>query len=383
MKIVHTSDWHIGKLLCDYSLLEDQAWFLDWFLEQIQKIRPDAVVICGDIYDRSVPSAEAVALLDQALNRLAKDLSIPVILTAGNHDSGQRLSFGSAFMESQGLYIGGMVKNPVQKITLTDAFGPVDFYLLPWFDQYTVRPLFCDERPQSAGEAFRLLRDSIGEQYDPCRRSVLLAHGFFAGASSRLEQDGKSVGGGDLIGLERMENMNYIALGHIHRAQNAGLPQAWYSGSPLKYSVDEQNQKKEFLVVDIPQSGPSSIEHCPVQSLRDLRCITGSFQQIMSRDFYENMNRDDYLMITLTDPEPVPDVMTRFKGVFPHVLGVQFPEFTSKLFGSEQTKNVLEQQSMEELFSQFYEQASGREMTDLQKKTVKRLCRKLEKGEPV
>lgn len=375
MKIVHTSDWHIGKLLCDYSLLEDQAWFLDGFLEQMEKIRPDAVLICGDIYDRSVPSAEAVTLLDRALNRLAGELSIPIILTAGNHDSGQRLSFGSAFMERQGLFIGGMVRHPVQKVTLSDQFGPVDFYLLPWFDQYTVRPLFPDQRPQSCGEAFRLLMEPVLEEWEPGRRRVLLGHGFFAGRSAQAEDGGKTAGGEELVSLAGMENFDYIALGHIHGARCAGLPQAWYSGSPLKYSVDEQHQNKGFLVVDLPQSGPVSVEQRPIVPLREVRSVTGSFLEVMDRTGQDPAGAEDYIMVTLTDPEPVPDIMARLKSVYPHVLGVQFPQFASRMQKEGAKGPNLEEQSMEELFSDFYEQAAGLPMTGRQQQIMDRLCR--------
>ena len=365
MKIIHTSDWHLGKLLNDYSLLADQRHFLNQFISDMLTIQPDVILICGDIYDRSVPSAEAVALLNDTLIRLAQEVRAAVILTAGNHDSKERLSFGSTLLAESGVHLIGRPSYPTEPITLYDAHGPVHFYALPYLDQYDIRPLFPDESLKTNNEAFHRFCQPLLEHLNTAERNVLLAHGFFTAGATDSDLS-EQVGGSELISLHDFAAFDYLALGHIHGNRTIGLPHARYSGSPLKYSIDEASQQKSYLLLELGEKGTLTMTEHPIDPLHDVRTLTGSFADVLKRDWHQNQNFDDYVFVNLTDAKPIADVMSQLKAVLPNILGVKFAQMDALTPKSAVSIQQIQTQSPETLFADFYESQTGEPLTPYQ-----------------
>lgn len=365
MKIIHTSDWHIGKLLNDYSLLTDQRHFLNHFISDMLAIQPDVILICGDIYDRSVPSAEAVSLLNDTLSRLAQEVRAAVILTAGNHDSKERLSFGSTLLAESGVHLIGCPTYPTEPITLYDAHGPVHFYALPYLDQYDIRSLFPDEPLKTTNEAFHRFCQPLLKRLNTAERNILLAHGFFTAGTTDSDLSDQ-VGGSDLISLHDFTAFDYLALGHIHGSRTIGLPHARYSGSPLKYSIDEANQQKSYLLLELGEKGTLTVTEHPICLLHDVRTLTGAFADILNRDWHQNQNFDDYVFVNLTDTKPIADVMSQLKTILPNILGVKFAQMDALTPKSAVSIHQIQTQSPEALFADFYEQQAGEPLTPYQ-----------------
>lgn len=360
MKIIHTADWHLGKYLNDYSLLTDQKVFLDQLLHAVSADPPDAVLIAGDIYDRSVPSAEAVVLLDRTLQTLAAELHIPTLLLAGNHDSADRLQFGSGMLGKSGLYIAG--KHPTT-VTLCGDIGEVDIHLLPYMDLHQLRARTPEHPPHTLQDGMTQLLAELRQRFVPGRRNLLAAHGFFAVGTGQAADE--SVGGSELILLEAT-GFDHILLGHLHGARSAGA-RARYSGSPLKYSVDEANQLKSWDEISLTADGVTVRQH-PIHPMRDLRVLEGRFSDLLA-----GPASDDYLSLHLTDEQPVPDAALQLKAVYPHLLELHWTGFS---FQSPDilpdTKN-LDQEDLPSLFADFYEQLTTRPLSDVQRAILKEL----------
>lgn len=379
MKIVHTSDWHIGKFLNDYSLLEDQRFFADQFLSQMEQIKPDAILISGDIYDRSVPSAESISLLHQILDRLVGVLNIPVFLISGNHDSGERLAFGNHLLKKSGLYIEGVLHKKISKVTLQDSFGPVNFFLLPYFDRFTVRSIFPEKEIKTDQEAFCLLGEQLRSEVSENERNILILHGFFTDLHKEQEElADTSVGGSALLDLSVLPSFDYIALGHIHGARRAGSEYIRYSGSPLKYSVDEADQEKQYNIIELMEKGTLTITSQPIVPLRDVKVISGKFDEISSPEFSQTLNREDYLYFHLLDQQPILDVAARLKNIYPNLLGIQFTEYQSRLKQHSDLTCRIRQDSPQQLFEDFFEQVSGKTLTDAQSQLVSDILQEME-----
>lgn len=366
MKIIHTSDWHLGKILNDYSLLEDQRFWLDSFLHKLIQIKPDVVVIAGDIYDRSVPSAEAVSLLNETLNRMIRFLHCAIIITAGNHDSKERLCFGSELLEQSGLFLVGKTSFPPKKITLSDQYGPVNFYPHPYSNHYDIKAAIPDSDVSSLQDAVTELCQPMLQELDLSQRNVLIAHGFFTSVPPNLLPDDQKVGADSMVSLLPFQDFDYIALGHIHMQKNAGLQQAYYSGSPLKYSVDEADQKKGFLEIDFQEKGSVQITPHTVSPLRDLKIIEGSFQAVSALRGEQDQPDDDYVFFYLTDPIPVIDAVAKLKAFFPHILGLKFIQLSPELSQSKTTLETIREKDTKTLFSDFYQSTTGQPLTPYQ-----------------
>lgn len=377
MKIVHTGDWHLGKILSDYSLLEDQRFFISRFVQDMETIRPHVIVIAGDIYDRSVPSAEAVELLNTALRHLVQRLHIPVIITAGNHDSGSRLAFAGDLLKKSGLYLIGAPALSPEPIVLKDEYGEVSFYPLPYLDLYDIKSMLPDKTMKSDKEAFQLYCEALCEQVDFSKRNVLIAHGFFTLTGSLTEQDGTKVGTAESLSLAPLSKFDYLALGHLHGEKSAGLSHARYSGSPLKYSIDEAGQEKGYLLITLKEKGdPLTVEKKQFKPLRDLRVMEGHFADFLSPDDPDHPSLSDYVFLSLTDKEPILDAATQLKAVYPNLLGIRFPNYESQ-FSARNGEERVRQSSPFELFEEFVAASTGETLSEKQKQTVRRIFKRL------
>lgn len=371
MKICHLSDLHLGIKFHEVSLLEDQREILAKIVACIEQEKPEAILICGDVYDRSVPSAEAVELLDQFLTSLAS-LKIPVLLISGNHDSAERLQFGSTLLAQQGLHIASKYDGTIPRVTLEDEFGPVNFYMLPFVKPAVIK--YYLENPDevelnSYHEAIKYIIDRL--EVDKNTRNVLLAHQFITGANKGGSED-ISVGGLDNIGAEVFAAFDYVALGHIHGPQNVGNERIRYSGTLLKYSFAEAEQEKSLTMVELGADGEVQIQEIPLQSLHDLRKIKGSYEELTTRKNYENTATDDYLHITLTDEVDIPDAMNRLRTIYPNALTLEYERKTNTSQAYELGAK-LEQMDPLELFTSFYTQQNGVEMSPEQKELLKEI----------
>lgn len=352
MKFIHTSDWHIGRSLCGVSLLEDQRHFLRQFMDYLEKERPDAVVIAGDLYDRPVPSAEAMELLDEFFSKTVLELKIPVLAVAGNHDSGQRLAYERDFLAKAGLHMAGTLTNPAETVALSDEWGPVCFHLLPWLDPAAVNSLFPEEeRVRTMQEAFDRMTESVFLNVKPGVRNVLVCHGYFSMGSGGSQAE--ELGGSELVDLSAYRDFSYIAAGHIHRKMPAG-PNLRYCGSILKYSPNEIANTPSVTVVELDGQGGCAWREVSFPPLHDMRKITGDFA-----DLLELPRTEDYIFAELTDLELVLDPARRLRERFPNLLGVAYTqrEQISSAFTveAEEAKNL----SISELFSQFYQEITG------------------------
>lgn len=360
MKLLHCSDLHLGRQLHGISLLEDQAYILEELLTLAGEKGADALLIAGDIYDRSAPSAEAVALLDHFLTQAA-ERGLPCFLTAGNHDSPERVAYGGTLMEGRGIYLSPLLTGGITPITLEDEYGQVDIFLLPFLRPAHARALWPEEDIGDYTQAVEaVLRHS---PVDPSRRQVMVAHQFVVwggGEPQRSDSEIQSLGGLDQVDGRVFDPFDYVALGHIHGPQQMGRETMRYSGSPLKYSVSEARQKKSAVLVTLGEKGQVDVELCPLTPKRDLRQITGPLDRLVSPGVVSQGNPQDYLHVVLTDLAPV-DPMGRLVAVYPNVVRL---ELCQQGMEPEELDTPVERQDPAELFARFYAQQTGEELDE-------------------
>ena len=307
MKLFHLSDLHIGKRVNEFSMIEDQKYILSQILHAAKIKKPDGILLSGDIYDSTIPSAEAVQVFDAFLTELSVE-RIPAFIISGNHDSAERLAFGSSLMGKSGIYFSRVYDGTIEKIPLQDAYGTVWIHLLPFLRPAVVRHAL-PERAEEVSYVADAVRIALEQgAVDENERNVLLAHQFVTGAK-RCEAEELQVGDLDQIPVELFEKFDYVALGHIHSPQKVGRETVRYCGSPLKYSFSEAGQEKSITVVELKEKGTVELRTIPLEPLRDMRKIRGTYLEVTAKSFYENSNCEDYLLVTLTDEEDVPDGM--------------------------------------------------------------------------
>ena len=369
MRFIHLSDLHLGKRVYDFNLLEDQEYILKEILKVIDSEKPDAVIIAGDIYDRSVPSTEAVELLDEFLFQLSgRDLQ--VLLISGNHDSPERLAFASRLIAPTGIHLSPVYSGVIEPIVLTDEFGPVNVYLLPFVKPAHVRRFFPGEKIESYNDALRIAVQALN--IDWSKRNVLVTHQFITGAT-RSDSEEISVGGTDNIDASVFEGFDYVALGHIHGPQNIGSERIRYCGTPLKYSFSEAKHEKSVTVIDMGEKDSLSVRTVPLHPLRDLREIEGSYEELTYRPNYEGTNINDYMHITLTDEEDIPDAIGKLRLIYPYLMSLDYNNSRTRSAGELSDLEDLEHKSPLTLFEDFYEQQNGRPMSDEQKAFAKEI----------
>ena len=377
MKLLHLSDLHLGKRVNEVSILDDQNYILHQILEITDAEHPDAVVIAGDVYDKSVPSGEAVTLFDWFLVALAKR-RVPVLLISGNHDSPERLAFGNRLLDTSGIHISPVYSGEVRPITLQDEHGPVHFWLLPFLKPAHVKRFFPDEPIESHTDACRAAITQMNVDFSA--RNVLVTHQFVTGAST-CESEELSVGGSDNVDASVFDGFDYVALGHIHGPQNIDSSRIRYCGTPLKYSFSEAAHHKSVTVVSLGEKGDLSLQLCPLYPKHDLREIRGSFASVTDREFYANTDTDDYLHIILTDEEDVPEAVGKLRRIYPNLMKLSYDNArTRDSLRPEETADV-EHLSPMELFARFFEAQNGRPMTEEQVAFVQKMMEQMWEGE--
>lgn len=377
MKLMHLSDLHLGKRVNEFSMIEDQKYILSQIISLLDREGADGVILAGDIYDKPIPSVEAVQLFDSFLTRLAKR-KLPVFVISGNHDSVERVSFGAQLMEREGIYISQVYDGKVQNIVLTDQYGEVCIYLLPFLKPASVRHAFEEAEISTYQDA---LKKAIGEiEIDKSRRNVIVAHQFVTGAS-RCESEEILVGGLDQVDASLFDSFDYAALGHLHSPQRVGRETVRYCGTPLKYSFSEAEQEKSVTIAELKEKGNIEIRTIPLKPLRAMRKIRGTYLQVTEKAFYEGTNTEDYLQITLTDEEDIPDGMQKLRIIYPNLMRLEYDNQRTRENRSVEAAEAVEQKSEAELFEEFFELQNNRPMSEQQQIFVKRLIQKLqEKG---
>lgn len=368
MRIMHTSDLHIGKSVHGLSMLDDQKHILEQMLGIIENEKVDALIIAGDVYDKTVPNEGAVSILNGFLTRL-HEINCPVFIIPGNHDSATRISFGSTLLAKQGVHIAEEFAAGMEKHVLKDEFGNLNVYLLPFFKPSMVRSLNPKAEINNADDAAReVLRAT---EINSSERNILVAHQFVISRGTDLDLGGSeeykpSVGGVDCISYDIFSDFDYVALGHIHRPQKVGRSSIRYCGSPLKYSEKEDRDEKGVVILDIGEKGAVSTRNVPLVPIRDLRVITGTLEQLKERSVVESGNPDDYIYVNLT--EDTSDARAKLAEVYPNIMGIAIVSTTGSGELPEMTIEKIRGLDPLELFRNFYEDMNGEEIGEKQEK---------------
>ena len=376
MKLIHLSDLHLGKRVCEMSMLEDQEYILREILGIVEDTRPDALLISGDVYDKSVPSAEAVTVFDDFLCRLAAR-KLPVLIISGNHDSPERLSFGGRLMEGSGIHISPVYDGTVRPITLRDDFGEIHFWLLPFLKPVHVRQFFPEENIESYTDACAAAVAHMPLNKE--ERNVILVHQFVTGAETCGSEE-LSVGGTDNVDASVFADFDYVALGHIHRPQNGGSNKIRYCGTPLKYSLSEVDHLKSVTLVELGAKGELHLELIPLHPKRDLREIRGSFAQLTDMDYYKNTAAEDYLHIILTDEEDIPEAGGKLRAIYPNYLHISYDNTRTRTDQVVDCAENVQRKSKLELFDELYQLQNNQPMSDTQRFFLQELIDAMEEG---
>ena len=370
MKFIHTADLHIGKIVCEHSMLDEQRHILAHILEAVDSEKPDAVLIAGDVYDKPVPSAEAVAVLDDFLVELAAR-KVRTFVLSGNHDSAERIAFGGRLMEKSGVHVSQVYDGKFVPVTLSDSEGEVDVWMLPFVRPVNVRACLAgDDERDAVKDYTSAVKAALAQMhFTPGRRNVLLAHQFVTGAE-RSESE-ENVGGLDNVDATVFAAFDYVALGHIHKPQNVlkgddGTVRARYSGTPLKYSLSEAVHKKSLTVVEL-SAGKNLIREIPLVPLHDVREIRGTFAEIVSPEFRNAQvaagnKLDDFVYIKLTDENDVPDAAQKLRGIYPNLMMLAYDNERTRNQADVGVAEAVDEKKPMELFGEFFEGRNGRPM---------------------
>lgn len=376
MRFLHTADWHIGKIVHEQSMLADQAYILEQLIEQVEEYEVDAVLMAGDLYDRSLPPKEAVSLVNQTLSRLINELEVPVFIIAGNHDSNERIEYLSGVAEAKQLYMEGTLKAHTRKVSLKEA----DIYMMPYADHVLIRQALDQSEIRTIEEAVAAQVEQItsSDEFDRSRINMVMFHGYVISGSrtSLVESDSErplSIGTAEWIDQSIFDAFDYVALGHLHKGQKVGSNRIRYSGSPLKYSKSEATHQKKSFIIDIDRD---SLEVTPVPLIpkRDMRIVRGAFDDLMQQDW-----SDDYIFIELTDDMFIQDAMSRLRGQFPQILGLEYVNLRAdqSTYQTERSQD-LKRQSIESLFSDFFEQYTEHTLDEPRREVVREIVRLVE-----
>ena len=369
MKLIHLSDLHLGKRVNEYSMLEDQEFILKKIINILDDEKPDGVIIAGDVYDKPVPSAEAVQLFDSFLSSLACR-KLQVFVISGNHDSSERIAFGSKIMDASGVHMSPVYDGKVSPISLEDEHGTVDVFMLPFFKPISVRKFAGDEiTTYTDAMKFAVSHMNINAE----NRNVLVAHQFVTGAKT-CESDTVSVGGADNVDASVFDGFDYVALGHLHSPQNCGSSHIRYCGSPLKYSFSEANDKKSVTVVELAEKGEVTCREVPLIPKRDMVELKGTYEELTAKSYYENKTwQEDYTHITLTDEQDVPEAIGKLRAVYHNLMKLDYDNTRTQSNAEIDAVADLEKKSPLEIFSEFFELQNNKEMTSEQTEFMRKL----------
>ena len=374
MKYIHISDLHLGKRVNEYPMREDQDYILKKSLHIIDEEKPDGVFIAGDIYDKSVPPAEAVQLFDDFLVRLA-GRGLQVFVISGNHDSPERIAFGSRLMDRSGIHLSPVYDGNIRPVVMEDAYGEINVYMLPFVKPAHVRRFFEEEEINTYTDAMRVAVAQMN--IDRSIRNILVTHQFVTGAQ-RADSEEISVGGTDNVDVTAFEAFDYVALGHIHRPQSCGRETVRYCGTPLKYSFSEAGDCKSVTIVELLEKGNVLVRTAQLIPRRDMREIRGSYEEITRKSFYENTTyQEDYIHITLTDEEDIPHALGKLRTVYPNLMKLDYDNRRTRESREISGAEDVENKSPLRLFADFYELQNNQPMSDAQKTYVEELIEKI------
>ena len=364
MKFMHLSDLHLGKRVNEFSMLEDQVYILNKIVNIIDEEKPAAIILAGDIYDKPIPPAEAVELFDDFLYKLSQR-NLKVFIISGNHDSAERIAFGARLFDKTGIYMSPVYTGNISPIEMSDEFGKINIYMLPFIKPIHVRRYFPDTEITSYTDAVSKVIENM--HLDTGIRNILITHQFVTGAS-RTESEDISVGGSDNVNADVFRDFDYVALGHIHRSQSCGSEYIRYSGTPLKYSFSESKDTKSITVIDIKEKGNIKLDFIPLTPLRDMVEIKGTYDDLMLKSFYENTTYpNDYVHITLTDENDILDVITRLRVVYKNIMKLDYDNQRTRSNSEINPINDMESKSPLELFDIFYDSRNGQPLNNEQR----------------
>lgn len=379
MRILHTADWHLGKIVNEFSMLDLQKQYLKELVKEVKNLEVDVVIMAGDLYDRAIPPKEAVSLANRVFTQLTQEVGVPVLVIAGNHDSNERIEYGAELLAGSQLFIEGTTKETIRKVTIQD----VNFYLLPYDDHKNVRSILEDDSIRNPEEALKAQIATIQKEWDPKAVNVLLYHGFLVNIASNKELETSdseralSIGTVDYVPAEWVKDFDYVALGHLHKAQRVKGEHIRYSGSPLKYSKSEANHRKQNLLVELTKEH-LNVESIEITPAKDLRVIRGKFKDILETSSH------DYVFFELEDTEYVLDAMSRLRQKYPYAMGLEY------VYRKEQDKLLvnhsrekIQKQTHDKLFNDFYEDNNGLPLNAAQKEAVAKTFDEINESERI
>lgn len=373
MKIMHLSDLHIGKKVNEYSMLQDQIYILKEILQIIDDEKVETVIIAGDVYDRSLPPNEALELFDEFLYQLS-DRNVNVFVISGNHDSPERISYCGRMMTENKIFLSPVYDGNVKPITLNDDYGEVNFYLLPFVRPADIRRYFPDENIENYTDAVKVAIDNMNVDFS--ERNILVTHQFVTGAELSESED-IIVGGTDNVSGEVFDGFDYVALGHIHREQTVGKDNIRYCGTPLKYSFSEAKHIKSVTILDFNDKGNIEYSKIPLTPFRDMREIRGTYYELTLKSSYESTNTEDYLHITLTDEEDIPDAIGKLRSIYPNIMKLDYDNLRTRGSGTVDAIENIESKSPFELFADLFKQQNNQDMSEEQEEIMRNLIDKI------
>ena len=373
MRFLHLADLHLGKKVNEFSMIEDQKYILKQILNIIDEKKVEAVLIAGDVYDKSVPSAEAVILLDDFLNNLAKR-QLKTFIISGNHDSPERVGFGADIMSLAGIHMAKPFSGAPEKVTLSDKSGKINIYMLPFIKPAILKHFYKDEEIATYEDAMELVMKNT--KIDKRQRNILIAHQYVSGAT-RCDSENMPIGGIDEVSAKNFEGFDYVALGHLHGPQHIEKETIRYAGTPLKYSFSEINHKKSALIVDVKKKGDVEFEKIPLKPLHDMVEIKGLYDELTAKSFYEDMDTKSYIHVTLTDEEDKPNAMELLRTIYPNIMKLDYDNKRTRENQVINGVSEIENKSKQELFEEFFELQNNQKMNDKQRKIIDDLINKI------
>lgn len=389
MKIIHTGDWHIGKIVNEFSMIDDQRYILNELIKLINLEKPDVLIIAGDIYDRSIPPVEAVDLLNEVFSKILIDNKVKIVAISGNHDSGERVSFGSKILEKEGLYIQGIIEDEIKSIRIDDEEGNVNFYMIPYVDPAILRRKFNNPEIRNHNDAMKAVINRIKPSLNENERNIVVTHGYVTyKRKDAIDKDGEnlyeladlevsdserplSIGGTDLINSDNFDCFDYVALGHLHGRQKVGREEIRYSGSLMKYSFSEINHKKGVVIIEIDGNKKINIRQEELRPKRNMRIIKGPLDELIKAGLEDCSNREDYIQAILTDEGEIIDPIGKLRSAYPNIMILKREEKkdigTSLTAASKGYKSKTEL----ELFEEYYDRLGSGEFTEEKKEVIR------------
>ncbi|MDU4939599.1 MAG: exonuclease SbcCD subunit D [Clostridium sp.] len=389
MKIIHTGDWHIGKIVNEFSMIDDQRYILNELIKLINLEKPDVLIIAGDIYDRSIPPVEAVDLLNEVFSKILIDNKVKIVAISGNHDSGERVSFGSKILEKEGLYIQGIIEDEIKSIRIDDEEGNVNFYMIPYVDPAILRRKFNNPEIRNHNDAMKAVINRIKPSLNENERNIVVTHGYVTyKRKDAIDKDGEnlyeladlevsdserplSIGGTDLIDSDNFDCFDYVALGHLHGRQKVGREEIRYSGSLMKYSFSEINHKKGVVIIEIDGNKRINIRQEELRPKRNMRIIKGPLDELIKAGLEDCSNREDYIQAILTDEGEIIDPIGKLRSAYPNIMILKREEKkdigTSLTAASKGYKSKTEL----ELFEEYYDRLGSGEFTEEKKEVIR------------